>query len=194
MKTILLEYFLDIRTRTHNNGCVLKYFFLGDVMALVKCKECGAQISSTASTCPQCGKKKPSAGCGLLLLILIAIIVVPLGIMYSNSILAQNKSVSTSTVTTPADSKPIVDYSEAISRYMKTGLLVRVNPNLNEAYVNPYIWDQLDITSKEQASMQLAFYCGKEKGTNLNWVDIKNTKSGKTLAKYSESRGFKVFD
>lgn len=40
-------------------------------MALVKCKECGAQISSSAKTCPQCGKERSSSnsiGCGTIIL------------------------------------------------------------------------------------------------------------------------------
>lgn len=37
-------------------------------MALVKCKECGAQVSSKAKSCPSCGASvKSSLGCGGLL-------------------------------------------------------------------------------------------------------------------------------
>ena len=28
-------------------------------MALIKCKECGKEISSQAESCPNCGRKKP---------------------------------------------------------------------------------------------------------------------------------------
>lgn len=43
-------------------------------MALVKCKECGAQISQHAATCPSCGvKRKGASGC--LLIILLAIVI-----------------------------------------------------------------------------------------------------------------------
>jgi hypothetical protein len=47
-------------------------------MAMINCKECGAEISSKASACPKCGAagKKPmmtggNTGCGLVLLIII---------------------------------------------------------------------------------------------------------------------------
>lgn len=48
-------------------------------MALIKCKECGNEVSSKAETCPKCGAKvagKPM-GCGtlLVLLVLVAIII-----------------------------------------------------------------------------------------------------------------------
>lgn len=29
-------------------------------MALIKCKECGKEVSSTAKVCPHCGKKDPA--------------------------------------------------------------------------------------------------------------------------------------
>ncbi len=41
-------------------------------MALVKCKECGQQISTDAKACPSCGKKRTSSGtmgCAVILLI-----------------------------------------------------------------------------------------------------------------------------
>ena len=42
-------------------------------MALVKCKECGLEVSKKAETCPNCGapvKKKPTQyGCGTLILL-----------------------------------------------------------------------------------------------------------------------------
>lgn len=37
-------------------------------MALIKCKECGGEVSSEAKTCPKCGKRIASrTGCGTLL-------------------------------------------------------------------------------------------------------------------------------
>jgi len=40
-------------------------------MALKKCKECGAKISTSAAVCPHCGKKKSSKWPWVLLLILV---------------------------------------------------------------------------------------------------------------------------
>ena len=161
-------------------------------MALVKCKECGAQISSTASSCPQCGKKPVKAGCGVLVLIIILLFLVVWGVGTFNS--------STSTTSSQPSSlannveTPKQDYTAYIVKYMQTGLLVRVNPQLNEAYVNPLMWSQLDVDKKEVVAQQLAFYCGSKKGTNLNWVEVKHSKTGKVLAKYSQSWGFKVLE
>jgi hypothetical protein len=67
-------------------------------MALIKCKECGNDVSTTAKTCPKCGAKivKPAGKLGWLFAI-----VVLLGI-----IAAQNKQESTSAAAsarTPAE-------------------------------------------------------------------------------------------
>ncbi|MGO9244400.1 MAG: zinc-ribbon domain-containing protein [Verrucomicrobiia bacterium] len=48
-------------------------------MALVKCAECGNQISSTASKCPQCGKVRTTGrrlGWAALLAIIIGFVVI----------------------------------------------------------------------------------------------------------------------
>lgn len=48
-------------------------------MALVKCKECGAEISTTAKVCPRCGAKQKRTGLVVMLfLVLIALVVVAL--------------------------------------------------------------------------------------------------------------------
>lgn len=84
-------------------------------------------------------------------------------------------------------------FENAIKKLKKSGLLVRINPQLNKAYVNPSLWRIIDYKEKENIGKILAFYCGLKKGTNLNWVDIKDSYSGKKLAKYSENWGFKVY-
>jgi len=57
----------------------VKYFSFGGIMALIKCKECGKEISKKAETCPHCGaplKKQPTQyGCGTLLLVGFIVII-----------------------------------------------------------------------------------------------------------------------
>jgi hypothetical protein len=45
-------------------------------MALVKCKECGEQVSTEATTCPKCGAKAPKKKSLLTWIILIFIVLV----------------------------------------------------------------------------------------------------------------------
>ncbi len=54
-------------------------------MAIKKCKECGGDVSTTATACPHCGAKSFFSGCGCLLLGLIFVVlfflIVPLFFM-----------------------------------------------------------------------------------------------------------------
>jgi zinc-ribbon domain len=57
-------------------------------MALIKCKECGNQISSDASACPNCGKpvKKTSpAASGCLVVIIVIVVIAVVGQCSGNS-------------------------------------------------------------------------------------------------------------
>ena len=45
-------------------------------MAIKKCKECGADVSSGAKKCPQCGKKLKHTGLIIMLVIVALIIIV----------------------------------------------------------------------------------------------------------------------
>lgn len=47
-------------------------------MALIKCKECGAEVSDKADVCPKCGapfklRVKGPSGCMMILLVLIGV-------------------------------------------------------------------------------------------------------------------------
>ncbi|EGT5713139.1 zinc-ribbon domain-containing protein [Cronobacter dublinensis] len=48
-------------------------------MALIKCKECGAEVSSKADVCPKCGapfklRVKGPSGCMMILLVIIGVL------------------------------------------------------------------------------------------------------------------------
>ena len=96
-------------------------------------------------------------------------------------------------LTIPKDQLDSAKEEDAIEKLKESALLVRINPQLNEAYVNPVIWHGLDYQKKEKIARLMAFFCGRKKGTNLNWVHIKDSYTGKKLAKYSEIWGFKVY-
>lgn len=83
--------------------------------------------------------------------------------------------------------------SDKLQILKDNGLIIKINPQLNVVYVNSEIWNRLDSQTKENAGRIMAFYCGREKGSNLNWVDIKDSYTGKRLAKYSENWGFKTY-
>ena len=76
---------------------------------------------------------------------------------------------------------------------MESGIVESVNANMNEATVDPASWARMKFDAIKHLGWFLATYCGKKKGTGLNWVDILDSYSGKKLAKYSEAYGFKVY-
>lgn len=82
-------------------------------MAMKKCKECGAEISSSAKECPKCGKKQRMSGCaiGFIIIILLVIIVAVSGGDDSNN----NNTIDTSS-TNPVQ-------SDAVSKNKDTNIV-----------------------------------------------------------------------
>lgn len=71
--------------------------------------------------------------------------------------------------------------------------LITIEHELNTVYVSHYLWNNIDYNAKKDFGMAMAIYCGNKKGTYLYWVDIRSKNSGKKLAKYSKSWGFKIY-
>lgn len=71
--------------------------------------------------------------------------------------------------------------------------LLSIESNLNKAFINPSLWQNMKYNIKKDFAATLSIYCGNEKGTYLYWVKIYDQYSGKILAKYSRSWGFKVY-
>ncbi len=67
-----------------------------------------------------------------------------------------------------------------------TGLLHEFTPITNEAFVNRSLWAPLKYRTKEAIALSLAKACDNFTGMNLNWVEIKDHLSGKTLAAYGD--------
>jgi hypothetical protein len=87
---------------------------------------------------------------------------------------------------------PTGEEEKMIRDMIEAKLIDKINPELNAVYVDPVIWAGIKYDRKEAMCRFLAIYCGKKKGTGLNWVEIYDSYSGKKLAKY-DSWGFKVY-
>ena len=81
---------------------------------------------------------------------------------------------------------------DLLRKLIESGLVEKINPQLNEVFVNPIIWANLKYEAKKDFAGFLAVYCGKKKKSGVNRVDIKDSYSGKKLAKCSDL-GFKVY-
>ncbi len=51
-------------------------------MALIKCKECGKEISDQAKTCPNCGRTRATKADKILYFVVTLIIALVVGITY----------------------------------------------------------------------------------------------------------------
>lgn len=155
-------------------------------MALKKCKECDKEISTDAKVCPNCGKKQKKFGCLAILLVIMRFFII-IGMLSSLS----ETSTDSSTPSISVEERETID--EGLKTLEEIGFLIKINPQSNEAYVDPTIWDEVDYQTRATMGKALALYCGQEAGTDLNWVDIKDSYSGKILANYNESRGLKIY-
>ena len=152
-------------------------------MALIKCAECGKEISNKAKTCPHCGaknKKRTSPGAYIVL----ALILIFAYLYFSGDNSEQHKSASKLSNTQVQ--------LEIINKLVSENVL-RIEFQYNRAYISPEAWNTIEAIVKENFSRSLAIYCGNKKGTKLYWVEIYDKMSGKKLAKYSRSWGFKVY-
>lgn len=84
--------------------------------------------------------------------------------------------------------------AQSVKDLSRLGFISKMNAPLNEALIDGEAWRTIDIDKKEAIGRALAIHCGCVKGSGLNWVDLRDRKSGKALAKYSESWGFKNYE
>lgn len=116
-------------------------------------------------------------------------ILVPLFVVIFQSGKEPKKTVRTTTA--PKPKVDIDKLKQDIKTLIENGLLIRIDPQFNEAFVNSIIWDRLDYQVKENIAIILASY-SEAMGEHEKWVEIKDHRSGKKLAKYSVW-GFKVY-
>jgi len=92
---------------------------------------------------------------------------------------------------TNTDNKDMV--AGEVDKLFKSGFLIDIDPKKNEALVDLFEWRIADTSAIEGKCRMLAIYCGQQKNSRLFWVDVKDALSGKKLAEFSVSKGFKEF-
>jgi hypothetical protein len=138
-------------------------------MSLIKCKECGEEISSKADKCPKCGnpiKKKSNSGCLFLFIVIAAILF--WGLLLSDSSGYSGKPNSTSKA--PASPPTTAEIRKTITTLYITNTndFAWVNPKI---YVNGivggyrYTW-QGTVQSMEQLEIGLLNFT-KRNGARL---------------------------
>jgi len=110
-------------------------------MALIKCRECGEEVSSKAEACPKCGAKVASKnkGCGMVMgvVILGLIIVSAISSILSNNKTANSSPQSTNLIATSnqkntPQSKPVIAGSQWVYLNENDSM---AKGSINQAYV-----------------------------------------------------------
>lgn len=157
-------------------------------MALKPCKECKAEISTSAKTCPHCGKPnlKGNIGClGIFLLFglggIIAAAVVP------------------ATTSHVAVQPQLPKYSESQKLALKTSMeqalntfVHRLDCNLAQSQVIPELWEPISFDDKKVLTAGFGAYCEAFDGATSSRMKIIDAQTGKTLLEYSPTWGYKV--
>jgi hypothetical protein len=115
-------------------------------MAMTDCKECGKQISTTATSCPHCGHKpeKDKLGCAQVIVIALLAIVV-------TAVVVTCASPSTSTSKPPADPAKQQRFNEEV------GALLYIKRNMK----NPASFELVDFIRTPANSLCIVY-----RGTN----------------------------
>ena len=159
-------------------------------MALIKCKECGKEVSKKAETCPHCGaplkKQATQYGCGTLILIGIVTFIL-IGVFFSSN---DTSTTDTSTTSTPKSQEEI--WKERIQKHFSAwdgshrGLTEIIKKSMNDPgsyeHEETVYWDKGDhLIVKTTFRGKNAFG-----GVVKNWVKAKIDLNGNVIEVVSQ--------
>ncbi len=81
--------------------------------------------------------------------------------------------------------------SDELQVLYDSGLLKKFEIDYNKAWVEPYLWNSLDYNTRVGIGITLAKICDKAGSTGR--ITFYNNNTGKKLAKYSQSFGYKSY-
>ena len=139
---------------------------------------------------------RPNSVLGILILFVVLLGGVTALVPHTYKTVENPRTKITNSYLTSKKQNEIITLSQsqkiAIMDLVNTGML-KINPQLNRVEIHPRLWESLEYSAKKGLASNLAIYCGNRKGTYLYWCKIYDVYSGKKLAKYSQSWGFKVY-
>jgi len=106
---------------------------------------------------------------------------------------SKNEQSATSAESVADNRIDLTDGQEKSLATMLASGWLKIKARENRAEVSQVVWRSFDYDAKEGLCYCLAVKCGNDKGTQLYWVDVYDIDTGKKLAKYSRSWGFKVY-
>lgn len=166
-------------------------------MALVKCNECGGQVSSQAKACPSCGAKPPartSLGTAIFAcLIGLAALTMIVGSFGEKESSQQSAAAAKAPPSISAEDKAMQsDRLKFIESMMREGLVKKIETpgTIPRVWVTPRFQAQ-DYDFKESTSRAiLAYYYVEDQRNDM--ITLWDTKSGKKIGSYSQIAGFEL--
>ena len=162
---------------------------------MVKCKECGSQVSSEAKACPKCGAKPPAATKTSTIVVgIVAFAVIGSCVAEQNRRKSEPAAVQVSATTDPvvsaADRAKQPERLAFIKKAMSEGLVQKIETpgTIPRVWVTPRFKAQ-DYDFKESVSRTiLAYYYVEDQNNDM--ITLWDVKSGKKIGSYSQLAGF----
>ena len=109
-------------------------------MALIKCEECGKEISSKADTCPHCGYKEKKTGClGVLGYLILALFIIGLAGKCSLDRQVDIKTTSTSSAVSPEQAAKDYFKTNSKDKTVACGTVLEVIVKKDSTTVKDYL-------------------------------------------------------
>jgi len=80
-------------------------------------------------------------------------------------------------------------YNSAMTKWMRSGLLLKIIPESNAAVVNTAVWATLDRETRQIVAQAIATYFAIQNKNDAMWCHITDGNSGKKIATYTDQGG-----
>ena len=174
------------------------------------CSKCGKELPNGVKFCPECGqqiggtiihkeendndismrkqKQQENKPSGCLIAIIVSIL-----LFFILTIVGSNSDTSSTSDNNKASCPTVAEMEDAIRQYQSVGIIQKYTPALNTVYISTSTQNNMNIDDLRVLGYITACYSAHIKGNDLIWADIYNYNTGKKIAKYSESYGFKMY-
>lgn len=132
-------------------------------MAMKKCKECGEEISSSAKTCPKCGKRlKPT---GLRIFLGIILIIIGLGMMFGSD------NTTTNNTTTNTNGDVAIEQKTETSKVTKENYN-KIKNGMTEKEVEKILGQPASTSENEIEGLGKTVLKHYQEGFSLKGIDV----------------------
>jgi len=161
-------------------------------MALKPCKECGTEISSSATACPKCGAPiKKAGGCATAAVVLVGLIIV-LGVATNLTDDGSPAPAAKPRVKTGHSPELQGQREKLLTELRDLGIIGRIDcrDRVADAWIEPAFY-ALDFDSKQKFSSVVYAYCFGTSEENAV-VTLRDNRTGKEAGEFSALRGLRM--